>query len=143
MTLHPPVSADSACETPTRDRANQRRLLALIVASTTWWLFAFAATESGKIASLGPALGVAGVQAGLGLGLALAYRRFLLETDELRRKIELEGLALGAGIAVAGGFTAMLLVSADVVSAAAGFAFFALPFFAYGGMVSHRLRSYS
>lgn len=40
----------------------------------------------------------------LGIGTVLAFRRFLVEADELQRKIQLDGLAVGFGLGVIGSF---------------------------------------
>jgi hypothetical protein len=58
----------------------------------------------------------------LGFATVLAYRRFLHEADELRRKIELEALAIAFGVGAAGGLTYWLLVASGTVPAA-GFVF--------------------
>lgn len=52
-----------------------------------------------------------------GVATVLAYRRFLQEVDELRRKIEVEALALAFGVGVVGGMTYWLLAVAGAVSA--------------------------
>jgi hypothetical protein len=53
-----------------------------------------------------------------GLGMGLAYRRFLREADELLRKIELEALALAVGVGVVGGFAYTTLARAGIVAEA-------------------------
>ena len=40
-----------------------------------------------------------------GIATVLAYRRFLQETNELRRKIEVEALALAFGVGLVGGLS--------------------------------------
>ena len=54
----------------------------------------------------------------LGLATVQAYRRFLNETDELRRKIEVEALALAFGIGLFGGLSYWLLELSGAVPAA-------------------------
>ena len=105
-------------------------------------MLSLAAATSGHL-TLAVAIVVSVVQAGLGLGLMFAYGRFLLQADELRRKVELEALAIGTGLAVAGGFPAAILSSAGVISAAAVIGFLAVPFLAYSVMVSHGMRRYA
>lgn len=94
---------------PQRDRSNQRRIrlwalawaisfIALTLVITREWL-PFGVTL----------VGVAG-NALFGIATVLAYRRFLGETDELRRKIEVEALAFAFGVGVFGGLTYWLLV---------------------------------
>jgi len=58
----------------------------------------------------------------LGLATVLVYRRFLLETDELRRKIEVEALAVAFGVGVFGGLSYWLLVVSGAASVT-GFAY--------------------
>ena len=58
----------------------------------------------------------------LGIATILAYRRFLEETDELRRKIEVEALALAFAVGMVGGLTYWLLAASGAVSAT-GFAY--------------------
>jgi fluoride ion exporter CrcB/FEX len=53
----------------------------------------------------------------LGIAIVLAYRRFLQETDELRRKIEVEALCLAFGVGVVGGLTYWLLAVMGAVPA--------------------------
>jgi hypothetical protein len=54
----------------------------------------------------------------LGVATILAYRRFLQEADELRRKIELEALAIAFGAGAVGGLTYWLLVASGAAPAA-------------------------
>ncbi len=104
-----------------RDRRNRRQV-------TLWslaWALAFIIVSLG-IKKMGwpfgaTAAGVAGTTL-LGLATVLAYRRFLLETDELRRKIEVEALALAFGIGVFGGLSFWLFAVSGAVSAT-GFAY--------------------
>jgi hypothetical protein len=52
----------------------------------------------------------------LGIATVLAYRRFLEGTDELRRKIEVEALALAFGVGMVGGLSYWLLAISGAVS---------------------------
>lgn len=102
-------SLHGPCSSPRRDRRNQRRI-------TLWalgWAFFFIAVSLGiKKEWLSFGLTLAGVTATslLGIATVLAYRRFLHETDELRRKIEVDALAGAFGVGVVGGLTYWLLV---------------------------------
>jgi len=80
-----------------RDRRNQRRMLG---ASLVWVLAFLGATLVIKkeLLAAGPLLwGVAAIPGVLGVAVVLAYGRFLQETDELERLIQLQALALGFG----------------------------------------------
>lgn len=97
-----------------RDRINQRRMvisglswmgawLALIYVIGRGWLSAFAATAASV------------VPLALGVGMIVAYRRYLGETDELRRKIEVDALALAFGVGLVGAFSYVLVERAGAV----------------------------
>jgi len=106
---------------PPRDRRNQRRI-------TLWgfsWALSFVAISLEiKKGWLPFGMTLAGVigNALFGIATALAYLRFLQETDELRRKIEVEALALAFGVGMVGGLTYWLLAASGAVSAT-GFAY--------------------
>jgi hypothetical protein len=51
----------------------------------------------------------------LAIATAAAYRRFLRETDELRRKIEVEALGLAYAVGVIGGLAYWLLAVAGAL----------------------------
>lgn len=88
------------------------------------WAFAWAATMI--LASLGMKYGwytsayqiiiAFAVHVSIGIGLILAYRRFLTRLDELERKIQLNALALSVGVAMVGGSGHSLLAKAGFVS---------------------------
>lgn len=113
------------CSEPARDRRNQRRILgwslgwaltflaAVFVIKKTAWLADGSWPPEGLWAAF-----AAMVPTALGIAAALAYRRFLRETDELRRKIELEALALAYSVGVVGGLTYWLLEVAGFVGKA-------------------------
>ncbi|HEV7668966.1 MAG TPA: hypothetical protein VGS22_10605 [Thermoanaerobaculia bacterium] len=110
-----------SCSIPQRDRRNRRQV-------TIWslvWALAFITVSLGIKKMDWPlgaiAAGVTGT-ALLGLPTVLAYRRFLLETDELRRKIEVEALALAFGVGVFGGLSYWLLAVSGAASVT-GFAY--------------------
>lgn len=107
-------SSDGFCSGPKRDRRNQRRiaLWAFVWAVSfiavalglkkQWWPF-----EVTVAAVIGTSL--------LAIATAAAYRRFLRETDELRRKIEVEALALAYTVGVIGGLAYWLLAVAGAL----------------------------
>jgi drug/metabolite transporter (DMT)-like permease len=104
------------CETTPRDRRNQRRIIGWgFVWMAAWLAVNFAIRFDHLTSALGVATAAA-VPAVLGVLTVLAYRRFLREADELRRKIEVEALALSAGVGLVCGFTYFLLERAALVS---------------------------
>lgn len=110
------VAAD--CQGTPTDRRNQWRIIAWALAWAVAYLAVTAGLRSGVVE--GRAMSLAGVAlcGALGLGTFMAYRRFLIEADELRRKIELEALAAAFGVGVFGGLTYWLLALAGLVSEA-------------------------
>lgn len=125
-----------------RDRRAQRRIRTW---SLLWALSLIAVTLAIRRWHLSSGLILAGIASSalLGLGTLLAYRRFLRETDELRRKIELDALALAFGVGVIGGMTYWLLTIAEAVSTASfGFVFAAM-ILVYPAGVLVGLRRYS
>jgi drug/metabolite transporter (DMT)-like permease len=101
-------SLGGLCSSPQRDKRNGVLILLWAFA----WGFSFVAVAHGikkEWLSFGMTLAGVIVNALLGLATVLAYRRFLQETDELRRKIEVEALALAFGVGVVGGLTYWLL----------------------------------
>ena len=114
-------SLDGFCSGPQRDRSNQRRIRLWALA----WAFSFLAVTHGITREWLPSgVALAGVigNALFGIATVLAYRRFLQEADELRRKIEVEALAFAFGAGVVGGLTYWLLVVSGAAPAA-GFAY--------------------
>jgi hypothetical protein len=104
------------CSGPQRDQRNQWRVLLW----TLVWGCSFIAVSLGiKKEWLSFGMILAGVTATslLGIATVLAYRRFMQETDELRRKIEVEALALAYGVGVIGGLTYWLLEVSGAVPA--------------------------
>lgn len=135
-------SLSGLCSSSQRDRGNQRRILLWAIL----WALSFLAVSLG-IAKWGFPFGatLAGVigNAAFGLATVLAYRRFLRETDELRRKIEVEALAFAFGVGVIGGLSYWLLAVSGAVSAT-GFAYvFAAMLVAHSVGVLVGRRSYS
>jgi hypothetical protein len=109
-------SLDTACSGTPHDGRNQLRVIfwsfiwalsfvVVTLAIKKEWL-PFGATLA---AGLGTSL--------FGIATLLAYRRFLHETDELRRKIEVEALSLAFGVGIVGGLTYWLLTVMGAVPA--------------------------
>lgn len=135
-------SLPGLCSSPQRDRRNQRRV-------TLWasvWAFSFlAVTLAIRKEWLPFEVTLAGVIGNslLGIATVLAHRRFLQETDELRRKIEVEALALAFGVGMVGGLTYWLLAVSGAVPQW-GFAFvFAVMLLSYSFGVLVGRRRYS
>ena len=114
------------CSAPRRDRSNYRRV--------TFWSAVWAASYVAVTLSIKKewlvttgAIGAGLVTALFGVATLLAYRRFLHETDELRRKIEVEALALAFGVGLVGGLTYWLLFESGTLSGKGfGFVFVAM-----------------
>lgn len=114
-------SLSDLCSGPQHDRQNQRRISLWALA----WAVSFLVVTHGiKKEWLSSGLAFAGVIATalLGIVTVLAYQRFLRETDELRRKIEVEALAFAFGAGVVAGLTYWLLVVSGTASGT-GFAY--------------------
>ena len=125
-----------------RDRPAQRRIL---LWSLLWALSVIVVTLAIRRWHLSSGLILTGIAANSLFGVAtlLAYRRFLRDVDELRRKIELDALALAFGIGVVGGMTYWLLtISGAVSSSSFGFVFAAM-ILVYPAGVLIGLRRYS
>ena len=112
-------SLGGICSTPQRQRRNQWQVT---LWSLIWAISFMAVTLVIEMKWLPFGMLLAGVtgNAIIGIATVLAYRRFLAEADELRRKIEVESLAFAFGAGVAGGMTYWLLV---VMGAAPGTGF--------------------
>lgn len=107
-------SLSGLCSDPQSDRRNQRRIRLWALA----WAVSFIAVTLGTTEKWWPfGVTLAGVIGNslLGLATAMAYRRFLKETDELRRKIEVEALALAYGTGAVGGLSYWLLMVSGAV----------------------------
>lgn len=109
---------DRACHDRPTDRSNQLRILAWMVVWMGTWLAANYAASRDVLTGTVPGVVAAGVTALLGVGTLFAYHRFLRETDELRRKIELEALAFAFGVGLVGSLSAWLLERTGVVAEA-------------------------
>lgn len=104
------------CDTTPQDRRNQRRVLLWMSAWTVSWLGVNAGIKFDWLSPGAPAIGAAVLSTALGVGWVLAYRRFLRDADELRRKIELDALALAVGVGVVGAVAYWLLEMAGAVA---------------------------
>lgn len=109
-------SLGSFCFSSERDRRNQWRLT---LWSFVWALSFVAVTLAAKKEWLPFGVTLAGVigTSLFGIVTVLAYRRFLHETDELRRKIEVEALCLAFGVGIVAGLTYWLLAVMGAVPA--------------------------
>lgn len=131
------------CHSTPRDRRNQRRV--------TWWSLAWGASFLGVTFALvedwlpSAAWAVAAilVPAILGVVLVLAYRTFLLEADELRRKVEMEALGISVGVGVVFGLSYWLLEQAGVIAEADVATVVVLMLFTHGISVFIGLRRYA
>ncbi len=134
-----PDDSPSPCFGPQRDRRNQKRI---VLWSFLWGISFVAVTQSIRREWLPFGVALAGVvvTALLGIATVLVYRRFLQETDELRRKIEVEALAFAFGAGVVGGLTYWQLVVSGAAPAE-GFSYvFVAMIFAHplGVLIGHR-----
>lgn len=101
-----------------RDRRNQRKIVLWSVAWIGPFLFVDLAVTNGWIEGDTFAIVATLAVTVLGIGLLLAFRRFLKDADELRRKIELDALALTVGVGIVAGFSYSLLESAGLIDKA-------------------------
>lgn len=106
------------CQTTERDRRNQRRIIAWSLAWMVSWTAGALAIGREWLDIEAAGVVAAALSAGLGIATLLAYRRFLREADELRRKIEIEALALAFGVGIVGGMTYWLLGKSGIVAEA-------------------------
>jgi hypothetical protein len=136
------ASLPSLCSGPQRDQRNQWR----IILWSFFWALTFVATTLGAKRDWWPfGVTLAGVfvTALLGVAAVLAHRRFLQETDELRRKIEVEALAFAFGVGVVGGLTYWLLAVVGAVPATGYIYVFVMMLLAHPLGVLIGLRRYS
>lgn len=106
------------CHTTERDRRNQRRIIAWSLAWSVCWVTGALAIDNGWWSAGAAGAAAAALSALLGVGLLAAYRRFLREADELRRKIEVEALALAFGVGLVAGIVYWLLGESGIVAEA-------------------------
>lgn len=80
-----------------RDRQNQNRFLVTLICWALSFVATVAALEHEWVASGAATTAVALIPILTGLAALLFYRRFLNQADEMTRRIQLEGLAIGFG----------------------------------------------
>ena len=98
------------------DTRNERRIIGWSIAMAVTFVAATFVIEGDIVTNTAvTVLLTAGVGA-LGVVLVLAYRRFIDQTDELMRKIQLEALALTVGAGWVSAFVYSLLQNGDLVS---------------------------
>jgi hypothetical protein len=123
------TSTRDTCAGPERDRKNQWRMTAWSLLWAAAFLAVVYAIVRGWLPAGWPAAAATLVPTVLGAVTALAHLRFLREADELRRKIELDALAIAFGAGVVGGLAlwmlgvawpALDLADVDLALAAAG-----------------------
>ncbi|MFT4605813.1 MAG: hypothetical protein ACI9W4_002557 [Rhodothermales bacterium] len=91
---------------PRRDHHNELRVAGWAVLWIGAWWVTDAGQQNGLVSGLLPNLLAIGLVCGLGLGTMAAFSHFVRNADELRRKIELDGIVAAAGL---GFFTAFAL----------------------------------
>ena len=97
------------CALTERDRRNQWRFVGWSLIWTFAWTVASIAINHDWLGKGLPQLVIALVPTILGVGMLLAYSKFLREADELQRKIQLDALALGFGSGLVGAVLYRLL----------------------------------
>ncbi len=83
---------------PEADRRNGRAIIGWSLAWAVSFVVAAWLLRSGAVGAGPMAWLLAVTCAAIGIGGLLAYRRYLIEADELARRIQLEGLAFGFGV---------------------------------------------
>ena len=103
------------CGGTKRDRRNQRKIILWMLAWMVPWLTLTLGIKK-EWFSFGPIAMIALVVITLmGVKMLFSYHHFLREADELRRKIELDALAIAVGISVVSSFSYATLERAGVV----------------------------
>lgn len=100
-----------------RDQRNQWVAVGWLFAWQLTFLAATIALKRGLVPAGAAATAVALVPTVLGVVMLFAYRKFLAESDELQRKIQLDALALGFGSGIVATVAHQLLQGAGVVAA--------------------------
>lgn len=106
------------CDLTERDRRNQWRFVGWSLAWTIAWVVASIAINDEWVGKGTPQLVIALLPTALGVGMLLAYAKFLREADELQRKIQLDALALGFGSGLVGSVLYRLLERTGFVAEA-------------------------
>lgn len=113
-------STDPSLRSPGSSQQRDCRNQKLVLLWSFLWALSFLAVAQGiKREWLSSGVVTFAAVAGsaiLGIATVLAYRRFLEETDELRRKIEVEALAVAFGVGMVGGLSYWLLVISGAAS---------------------------
>jgi drug/metabolite transporter (DMT)-like permease len=112
-------STDSSLRDPGSSRQRDCRNQKLVLLWSFLWALSFVAValgiKRGWLSSGVVTFAAVTGSALLGIATVLAYRRFIEETDELRRKIEVEALAMAFGIGMVGGLSYWLLAISGAV----------------------------
>jgi drug/metabolite transporter (DMT)-like permease len=104
------------CQAPARDRKNQRWIILWSLLWMASWVTLILAIENEWIERGWPVVVGTVVTLPPALLTLFAYRRYLREADELRRKIELDALALAFGVGLVGGFSFFALARGGLVA---------------------------
>lgn len=128
------------CQLTPTDRRNQQRVLIWLFVWTVSWVIANIMIKEGVVTANLGSLAIAVSPTLLGVVMMLAYWKFIREADELQRKIQLEGLAIGFGVGLVGGFTMHLLVLAGFLGSIdlSGLAAFMMIVYAIAVVVGER-----
>lgn len=108
----------AACGMPRRDQRNQRLILIWWLGWMLSWLGVLWAVKRGLLDGGVAATAAAIASSLLALGGIAAYRRYLREADELRRKIELDALAAAFAVGAVGGLVYWLFAEIGTVTEA-------------------------
>jgi heme/copper-type cytochrome/quinol oxidase subunit 4 len=136
------VDALDSSSIPQHDQRNQRRIVLWSLA----WALSFVAVAlviKNEWLPFGLTIALVIGTAIVGVATVLAYHRFLAETDELRRKIEVEALAFAFGVGFVGGHSYWLLVVKGAAPATGFIYVFAAMVLTYAAGVVMGLRKYS
>ena len=106
-----------ACDMTERDRRNQWMVVGWSLAWSIAWVVASSAITHDWIGKGTAQLVIALLPTVLGVGMLLAFAKFLREADELQRKIQLDALALGFGSGLVGSVLYRLLERTGFVEA--------------------------
>lgn len=126
-----------------RDRKNRSRITLWSFLWTGVWLGALVALEVELLPTGLPGIVATVVSGVFGVFVFLAYRRYLREADELRRKIELDALAIAFGVGVIGGMTYWLGYQAQAFAEADPMVIVIAMIFTHAGAVFVGQRRYS
>ena len=112
------ISFWKRCQLTERDRRNQSMAVVWLFLWALSWVVASIVLKEGW-ASEGIWTAVVAILPNLfGIGMMIAYWRFVRQADELQRKIQLDALALGFGTGVVGAVAYQLLERAGMIAEA-------------------------